>query len=102
MANVVEANILAATATGAPGQVMNIGNGRRTDLLELLAAISKAFGREVEPAFEAPRRGDVRDSLADIGRAEEILGYRPVVELEEGLARTVAWFRAVETEESRS
>ena len=100
--NVIEANILAATAPGAPGQVMNIGNGRRTDLLGLLAAISKAFGREVEPAFEAPRRGDVRDSLADISRATEILGYRPAVDLEEGLARTVAWFRAVESEESRS
>ena len=56
--------------------------------LELLGAIAKAFGREVEPAFEAPRRGDVRDSLADISRAREILGYLPSVDLEEGLART--------------
>lgn len=91
--NVVGANLLAAEAPEAPGQIMNLGNGGRTSLLELLELIGKVTGKPVNPEFGPVRAGDVRDSQADIDRAVSILGYRPTVDLEEGLRRTVAWFQ---------
>lgn len=94
VANVVGANLLAAEAPDAPGHVINLGNGSRTDLIELLELIGDACGRRVEPVFDPPRAGDVRDSQADITMARKVLGYRPTVELREGLRLTVDWFRS--------
>lgn len=91
--NVVQACVLAAEAgPEAAGEVMNVGFGRRTTLLELIGILGEIVGATVEPAFGPPRPGDVRDSLADISKAERLIGYRPLVDLREGLAETVAWF----------
>lgn len=93
--NVVDANLRACTAAEAPGQVFNIGSGRRYTLLELAATISEFVGRSLPPVLTEPRVGDVLHSLADIGRAETVLGYRPRVSFREGVERTVAYFAAL-------
>jgi UDP-glucose 4-epimerase len=91
--NVVQANLLAATAPGVGGQVFNIACGQRYNLLELVAIINRILGTDITPVHTTPRVGDVRHSLADIARAKEMLGYRVEVEFEEGLRRLIAWYR---------
>jgi UDP-glucose 4-epimerase len=91
--NVVQANLLAAEARGAEGQVFNVGSGEAISLLDLLRELNQILETKVEPIFKPERAGDVRDSLADISRGREILGYEPKVRLAEGLAKTVAYYR---------
>ncbi|MBI4615999.1 MAG: SDR family oxidoreductase [Planctomycetes bacterium] len=92
--NVVEANLLAARAPQLAGQVVNIACGRRTTLNELVGWLGELLGRRFAPEYAPPRPGDIRHSHADIRRAAELLGYRPTVDVREGLARTVEWFLA--------
>jgi nucleoside-diphosphate-sugar epimerase len=93
VANAVEANLLACTAPGAAGKVYNIGVGRRITLNRTLEVLGNIIGYRPQPRYEDPRPGDVRDSLADISAAQQDLGYQPKVDFEEGLRRTVAWYR---------
>jgi UDP-glucose 4-epimerase len=88
--NVIEANLLAAESSGGVGEAFNIAVGERVTLNELLERLRELMGSDVEPEYLDPRPGEVRDSLADIGRARELLGYRPIVDLAEGLERTFA------------
>lgn len=92
--NVVSANLLAADASDISGETMNVACGERTSLLGLLGAINAAVGRSVEPVYGAARVGDIQHSLADISVARALLGYRVQVTFEEGIARTVDWYRA--------
>jgi len=92
--NVVEANLLALTATGAAGRVCNIGCGTRISLNQLVALLEKIIGRKARVEYLPARPGDVRDSQADITRAKNILDYSPQVSIEAGLSKTVDWFRA--------
>lgn len=88
VANVVRANLLAAASPRElRGEVINVGTGVRTDLLRVLEVMGKVLGVRAEPHFMPPRAGDVRDSVADIARAREVLGYEPVMGFEEGLRR---------------
>lgn len=92
--NVVEANLLACQAPGVEGQVFNVACGDRISLKRLFAEIAKAAERDdIRPIFGSPRDGDIRHSLASIRHAKAVLGYHPSVGLEEGVARTVAWYR---------
>lgn len=91
--NNVEANLLAATADGAPGETMNIACGKRYSLVEIVDGINQALGTNIEPKFADPRPGDIKHSLASIEKAERILRYKPQVSFEEGLERTIAWYR---------
>jgi nucleoside-diphosphate-sugar epimerase len=93
IADVVEANLLAAEAPRVAGSVINVGRGERVSLLALLATTGELLGVSVAPRFEAPRPGDIHDSVADISRARRLLSYVPRVDFREGLARTVAYFR---------
>lgn len=94
VANAVNANLRAAESAAAVGQVINVANGVRTSLNELLDALKKITGRtEVEAEYREARVGDVRHSLADITRARELLGYEPKVGLEEGLRLTLDWWQ---------
>jgi nucleoside-diphosphate-sugar epimerase len=88
--NAVEANLLAATAPGVDGQVFNIACGEAISLNTLLEELRGVTGSEVDAVHEAPRRGELRHSLADISRARATLGYEPGVSFREGLSRTVA------------
>jgi UDP-glucose 4-epimerase len=98
--NVVQANLLAAErpAAQAAGQVFNIASGRSSTLLELAAALNGLTGQKLEPEFRPARSGDVRFSRADISLARERLGYDPKVSFEEGLARTLAFYREAPAE----
>jgi nucleoside-diphosphate-sugar epimerase len=93
IANVVHANLLAAAAPAASGRVFNIACGERYTLLDTIAALNDILGTQIEPVYAEPRVGDVRHSLADISAAQEVLGYRVLVDFYEGLRRTVAWYR---------
>jgi UDP-glucose 4-epimerase len=91
--NVVQANLLAATAPGVGGQVFNIACGQRYNLLELVVTINRILGTDIAPVHTSPRVGDIKHSLADITRAREKLGYQVEVEFEEGLRRLITWSR---------
>ncbi len=91
--NVVRANLLAAEAPGVAGRVFNVANGRSTSLLELLAALNRLLETDVAPIHADPRPGDVRESLADISQARQLLGYEPQVDFEEGLRRSIDYYR---------
>jgi len=91
--NVVQANLLACHAENAPGQVINIGTGKATSLLDVLRTLSEITGARTDPAHQPPRAGDIRHSLAAIDRARSLLGYEIQVSFEEGLRRTLDWFR---------
>ena len=93
--NIVHGNLLAADAEGVTGRVFNIANGRQTDLLELLAAINRALGTDVKPEHQAARAGDVRESLADISAARAMFGYEPQVDFDEGLRRSIDYYKSV-------
>lgn len=93
--NVVHANLLAADAPGLAGRVMNVANGRSQNLLELLAAINRLLGTTVEPIHAPPRVGDVRESMADITLARRLLNYEPQVDFEEGLHRSIGYYRQI-------
>jgi UDP-glucose 4-epimerase len=88
--NVVQANLKALNSEHPlNGEVLNVGTGRRISLLELVDAINETLGTTLEPEFQAPRAGDVRDSLASLDRIKALLGYEPTVDFEEGLRRTL-------------
>src|SRR5437868_8676544 len=93
--NAVEANLLACKAPAAQvaGQVINVATGRRISLNETFSAVKKLTGYSGKPKYSPEREGDIKHSLADISRAQKSLGYAPKVNFEEGLRRTVAWYR---------
>jgi nucleoside-diphosphate-sugar epimerase len=92
----VAANLLAADAERAPGEVVNVAGGRRVSLNELLREIRSLTGASVEPRYQPARPGDVRDSLADLSRARELLGFEPEVDLRSGLRRTIEHLASAE------
>ena len=93
--NVVAANILAMEKQGAlNGEVFNIAHGDNTSLNTLRAHIERLTGRSLAFEKRPSRVGDVRKTAADIKKARRVLGYRPTVDLEEGLRRTIAWFES--------
>jgi UDP-N-acetylglucosamine/UDP-N-acetyl-alpha-D-glucosaminouronate 4-epimerase len=98
--NVVEANLLACAAPGSEvaGRVFNVATGRRTDLYQTFQILKKLTGYRGEVKYGKECEGDVKHSLADISLAEKHLGYRPTVDFEEGLERTIAWYRKREPE----
>src|SRR3954447_13958711 len=88
--NAVAANLAAYRAEGPlGGTVLNVGTGRRISLLDLIDGINAILGTRIEPDFQPPRAGDVRDSQESLGRIQTVLGYRPLVDFEEGLRRTL-------------
>lgn len=94
VANAVDANLRAAETVSGVGRVINVANGERTTLNELLEILKRVTGRTgVEPEHREPRAGDIKHSLADITLARELLGYEPQVGLEEGLIKTAEWWK---------
>ena len=92
--NVVAANLKAAETVKGIGQVINIANGERVTLNQLLDQLKQLTGRNhMQADYQDPRKGDVRDSLADISRAREMLGFAPQVDLQAGLELTMDWWK---------
>lgn len=94
--NVVNANLLAckAPANEVSGQVFNVATGTRVDLNQTVEILKKLTGYSNEVSYTPERAGDVKHSLADLSRANKHLGYRPTVDFEEGLRRTIDWYRS--------
>jgi nucleoside-diphosphate-sugar epimerase len=93
VANVVDGVLRACDAPGASREVINVATGGRISLNELLRVMNKIVGTDIKAVYGPSRAGDVRDSQADIAKARRLLKYTPVVDLEEGLRRTLAWCR---------
>jgi nucleoside-diphosphate-sugar epimerase len=91
--NVIEANIKASTAPAIGGDVFNVGCGSSTSLLDLIDNLNQALGKSITPSFDPPRQGDVLHSLAGIDKAREHLGYEPYITVQEGLLKTIEWYR---------
>jgi nucleoside-diphosphate-sugar epimerase len=92
--NAVRANLLAATTPRKlKGEIVNVACGERTSLNQLLRHIAELAGTRIEPDYRPARAGDVRDSLADIRVARDLLGYEPSIDVREGLKRTYAAFQ---------
>jgi nucleoside-diphosphate-sugar epimerase len=91
--NAVRANMLACVArTDACGEVFNVGCGSRISVNELWRRIASLLACSVPPRYVPSRAGDVRDSLASLERSQRLLGYEPVVTIDEGLRRSVEWY----------
>jgi UDP-N-acetylglucosamine/UDP-N-acetyl-alpha-D-glucosaminouronate 4-epimerase len=91
--DVVQGNLRALRARGLEGQHVNVATGHRVTLSQLLDTLGRELGVEPRAEHRATRAGDVRHSLADIAAAHRLLGYRPRVDFETGLRRTLAWYR---------
>jgi UDP-glucose 4-epimerase len=92
--NAVSANLLACRVPAdVCGRVFNVATGRRANLKETFAILKKITGFQGDVKFGPERAGDVKHSLADISKTEKHLGYKPVVHFEDGLNRTVEWYR---------
>jgi len=94
VANVVDGVLRATEAPDVSGQVINVATGTRTSLNELLRVLQALMGTSLVATYGAGRDGDVKDSQADISKAARLLGYTPLVSLEDGLRQTVEWYRA--------
>jgi nucleoside-diphosphate-sugar epimerase len=94
IANVVDGVLRAATAPGAAGEVINVATGRQISIADLARILGGIIGVSAPAVRVDARPGDVRDSLADISKAKALLGYEPIVGLEEGLRYTVEWYRS--------
>lgn len=93
--NVVQGNLKALTAPGVAGKSYNLANGRSTTLLELIRVLSNLLNCQASPDFQPPRAGDIRDSMADITAAVRELDYNPEIGLEQGLERSIAYYKSV-------
>jgi len=93
--DVVAANLCCRTAPEASaGSVCNIGCGHRITINELAARLAVIMGKNIQAAYDAPQKGDVRDSQADISRAKQLIQWTPKTNLDAGLKETVEWFLA--------
>ncbi len=91
--NVISANILAATVPGIKHEVVNVANGKDQTVLYLVEALNNILGKQIEPEFLPVRPGDVFRTNADITKVKAKLGYKPLVEFEQGLEQTVIYFK---------
>jgi len=102
VANAVDATLRACTAPNALGQVINVGTGDRHTLKDTIDILNRIFDRQVTPRYGPVRAGDVQHSHADISLARKLLDYEPKVRFEEGLQKTVDWFRSNRSSSNRS
>lgn len=91
--NVINANLLACTAPNVAGEVFNVACGERTTLLQLAEKIAIHLGKDIKPLHQDERTGDVKHSLADISKARQLLGYEVAVNFNDGLKKTVEWYK---------
>jgi len=91
--NVVDANLLAASAKHTEGQVLNVACGQAVSLNEIIDVINRLAGKNIKPVYTDPRAGDVKHSLADITRAEKLIGYKPAIQFKQGLQLAIEWYR---------
>lgn len=93
--NAVDANLLAMGAKKCNGEVVNIATGRQITLNRLVEIINGHLGTDIKPIYEAPRAGDVLHALADVSKAKALIGYEPKYTVEDGLKKTIEWFKGM-------
>jgi nucleoside-diphosphate-sugar epimerase len=93
VSNVVDANWKAATCPNIAGEAFNVGCGTRTSLNQLIQKMNDILGSRIVPKYESARQGDVRHSLADVGKAARMMNYSPAIALEIGLRHVLDWYR---------
>ena len=93
--NVVQANLLAMSVDHLNGEAINIACGKRISLNQLLDILKDIIGSKVSPVYQEPRKGDIRHSLADIQKGKKFLNYCPIVEIGDGLKKTVGYFQRI-------
>lgn len=91
--DVVAANLNACHIRGISGEVFNIGSGRATSVMDILNGVNRILGGSIKPIFEPKRSGDVRKTYADIGRMKRLLKMKKLIKFEDGLRRTIDWFK---------
>lgn len=91
--NVIQANLLAARAPKADGTAMNIACGERVTINHVIGRINELLGTNVKPKYVDSRPGDIKHSLADIGLSKQVIGYTPKVLFDDGLKRSIDWYR---------
>ena len=91
--NVISANILSATTPGIKHEVFNVANGEENSVLNLVTTLNKVIGKNIQPKFLPVRAGDVFRTSADITKIIQKINYKPLVNFEEGLKHTVAYFK---------
>jgi UDP-glucose 4-epimerase len=91
--DVVRANILAAACEGAGGSVFNVGTGSSVRISQLWKEVCRLAGSGIAPRYEAPRPGDIRESLADISLAKSVLGFEPEYSFQKGIEMTYNWYK---------
>lgn len=92
--NVIHGNLLAAAAPDAVGNVMNLATGQRISLLDLVDKLNAILGTDIKPIHDEPRPGDIIHSRASIDKARDLMDYAVIVDFDEGLRRTVEWYKA--------
>ena len=91
--NVVEANMLAARADKAAGQVLNVACGESVTINQVILIINKLLDKNISAKYEPTRAGDVKHSLADISLAREVIGFEPKIMFEQGLGNAIDWYK---------
>ena len=91
--NVVNANLGAAVTEGVSGEVFNIACGTTTSVMDIANMLNKILGKDLKPEYAPKRQGDVRKSYADITKMKKLLRLKPGVQFEEGLKKTIEWFK---------
>ena len=91
--NVISANILSATTPGIKHEVFNVANGKDNSVLELVAVLNHIIGKNIQPKLLPVRAGDVFKTHADISKITKKINFKPLVNFEEGLKTTVAYFK---------
>lgn len=91
--NVVEANLSAVVSKDVSGEVINVGCGENYTILDIIKVLNKFLGSDIKPVFDPPRKGDARKTQADISRLKKYLGLTPTIKFEEGLKKTLEWFK---------
>jgi UDP-glucose 4-epimerase len=96
VANVVQANLLACEAEGIAGETFNVGGGGQISLNQLIKELQAIFDTDLKVEYAEPRPGDVKHSLASMEKAKKLMGYESTIHFDEGLRRTVAWFKSTQ------
>ncbi|MCY3797540.1 MAG: SDR family oxidoreductase [Chloroflexi bacterium] len=91
--NVVHGNLLACKGAGAVGETINLATGGRIAIIDLVRQLNAILGADFKPIHRDERPGDIKHSRANIDKARDLLGFSPIVSFEEGLRRTVGWYR---------
>jgi nucleoside-diphosphate-sugar epimerase len=95
VSNVVDGVLRAAQAPDVSGEVINVATGSAVTINQLFQTVRSILGSDLEPRYAPARQGDVRESRADLDKALRLLGYRPSMAFDEGLARTVTWHQSL-------